>query len=204
MLVETGTATIPVPGGWRGASVEIPKAMTVERTCSEYSCQISASSARCFSASHRCLRANAYLRERGCYLPKYRLSQYRNATKNVPAKTRLKNSILFVHSPSSASSSGLLLNSIHAIAPEHTITISKDVPVNQVSHIPMLWVNAYTAIITTQAAAATQNTTISTGSAARVNRPCAGRGVSCSSSLLCLGRYIPRSFSMIRMYRTSW
>jgi hypothetical protein len=33
----------------------------------------------------------------------------------------------------------------------------------------MLWVNAYTAIITTQIAAATQNITVNTGSAARMN-----------------------------------
>jgi hypothetical protein len=33
----------------------------------------------------------------------------------------------------------------------------------------MLWVNAYTAIITTQIAAVTQNTTVNTGSAVRMN-----------------------------------
>jgi len=69
----------------------------------------------------------------------------------------------------SASSIGLLLNSIHAIAPEHTVTINNDMPVIQDSHAPMLWVNAYTAIITTQIAAATQNITVNTGSAARMN-----------------------------------
>jgi hypothetical protein len=42
-------------------------------------------------------------------------------------------------------------------------------PVIQDSHAPMLWVNAYTAIITTQIAAATQNTTVNTGSAVRMN-----------------------------------
>jgi hypothetical protein len=39
----------------------------------------------------------------------------------------------------------------------------------QDSLAPMLWVNAYTAIITTQIDAATQNTTVSTESAVRVN-----------------------------------
>jgi hypothetical protein len=42
-------------------------------------------------------------------------------------------------------------------------------PVIQDSHAPMLWVNAYTAIITTQIDAATQNTTVNTGSAVRMN-----------------------------------
>jgi hypothetical protein len=42
-------------------------------------------------------------------------------------------------------------------------------PVIQDNHAPMLWVNAYTAIITTQIDAATQNTTVNTGSAVRMN-----------------------------------
>ena len=42
-------------------------------------------------------------------------------------------------------------------------------PVIQDSHAPMLWVNAYATIITTQIEAATQNTTVSTGRAVRMN-----------------------------------
>src|SRR5215211_5391744 len=126
-----------------------------------------------------------------------------NVTKNVMAKTSPKNSILFVHSPRSASSIGLLLNSIHAIAPEHTTTSNKDMPVVQVSHAPTFSVSEYTAIITTQIDAATQNATVSTGSALRIRRPYSGLCLRCSCSLPGFGRYISRSLLMLRTYHTS-
>jgi hypothetical protein len=49
------------------------------------------------------------------------------------------------------------------------MTTNNDVPIIQDSHAPMLWVDAYTAIITTQIDAATQNTTVNTGSEGRMN-----------------------------------
>jgi hypothetical protein len=64
---------------------------------------------------------------------------------------------------------GVAPDSIQARAPEDAVTANSDMPVIQDSHVPMLWVNAYTAIITTQIAAATQNTTVNTESAVRMN-----------------------------------
>ncbi len=49
-------------------------------------------------------------------------------------KIRAQNSILFVHSPRSASASGLLLNSDHATAPELSITSNNDTPVVHDDH----------------------------------------------------------------------
>src|SRR5215212_6737930 len=143
------------------------------------------------------------------YPEKMMVIQYRNATKNVAANTSPWKSILFVHSPRSASSEGLLLNSTHAVAPELSITTNNVIAVIQCNHGPMLPTNECAAKSTTKIAAATQNTNVTTGSASRIRRkkvPCCGRCTLCPCPLSCGERYIscslPHHVTMLRMYLT--